>query len=194
MNEVLKMPLVNQPGSRWEYGVNIDWAGIAVERLTGKSLNDYMQENIFQPLGLKTTNMFPTKEMKQNLASMHQRWPGSQTAVERDHVYRRPIVADGKEEQSRILNSGGAGLFSRPLEYVQVLAVLLNDGTCPKTKKQILKPDTVKDMFENQIPDMPDFGRRGIPDAKSEHSNALPDLYPQGEVPQVCLFCFLLSV
>jgi CubicO group peptidase (beta-lactamase class C family) len=183
------MPLVNQPGSRWEYGINIDWAGIALERQTGQSLNDYMQEHIFRPLGINNTNMFPTKEMKSNLASMHQRWPGSQKATERDHVYRRPLVAEGKEEQSKILNSGGAGLYSRPTEYIKVLAVLLNDGTCPTTKKQILKPETVKHMFENQITQMPDFGRRGIPDAKPEHTNPLGDLYPQGEVAQVCCWC-----
>jgi CubicO group peptidase (beta-lactamase class C family) len=187
--EVLRMPLVNQPGSRWEYGINIDWAGIALERQTGQSLNDYMQEHIFQPLGIHNTNMFPTKEMKSNLACMHQRWPGSQKAIERDHVYRRPLIAEGKEEQSRILNSGGAGLYSRPTEYIKVLAVLLNDGTCPTTKKQILKPETVKHMFENQITQMPDFGRRGIPDAKPEHSNPLGDLYPQGEAAQVCCLC-----
>ena len=186
--EVLRMPLVNQPGSRWEYGINVDWAGIALERQTGQSLNDYMQQHIFQPLGINNTNMFPTKEMKSNLASMHQRWPGSQKATERDHVYRRPLVAEGKEEQSRILNSGGAGLFSRPTDYIKVLAVLLNDGTCPTTKKQILKPETVQHMFENQITQMPDFGRRGIPDAKPEHSNPLGDLYPQGEAAQVCCF------
>lgn len=180
------MPLVNQPGSRWEYGINIDWAGIALERQTGTTLNEYMQQNIFEPLGVKDTNMFPTKEMKSNLASIHQRWPGSQKAAERDHVYRAPLVAESKEQQSRILNSGGAGLFSRPTEYIKVLAVLLNDGTCPKTKKQILKAETVKQMFENQITQMPDFGRRGIPDAKPEHTNPLGDLYPQGEVPQVC--------
>jgi CubicO group peptidase (beta-lactamase class C family) len=183
------MPLVNQPGSRWEYGINIDWAGIALERQTGMSLNDYMQQNIFQPLEMGSTNMFPSKEMKSNLASMHQRWPGSQGAAVRDHLYRAPLVAEGKEEQGRVFNSGGAGLFSRPTDYVQLLAVLLNDGTCPKTKKRILKPETVKHMFENQISDMPNFGRRGIPDAKPEFTNALGDLYPQGEASQVCCAC-----
>jgi CubicO group peptidase (beta-lactamase class C family) len=57
-------PLVNQPGEAWEYGINIDWAGIAIERVTGKSLNEFLHENIFKPLGLSDISMIPTKSMK----------------------------------------------------------------------------------------------------------------------------------
>ena len=39
-------------------------------------------------------------------------------------------------------------------------------------------------MWENQIPQLPNFGRKGIPAAKSEQSNPIPDMYPQGEAPQ----------
>lgn len=53
VRDVLKMPLVHQPGSNWEYGTNIDWAGIALERASGMGLNDWIQKNITQPLGLK---------------------------------------------------------------------------------------------------------------------------------------------
>ena len=56
---------------------------------------------------------------------------------------------------------------------------LLNDGTSPKTGKQILKPEIVNAMWENQIKEHPDFARQGIPAAKSEQTNAIPELYPQ---------------
>jgi CubicO group peptidase (beta-lactamase class C family) len=62
------MPLVNQPGETWEYGINIDWAGIVLERATKTTLNDWIQKNIMQPLGLKNVNMLPTAEMKKELA------------------------------------------------------------------------------------------------------------------------------
>lgn len=62
------MPLVNQPGEKWEYGINIDWAGIVLERATKTTLNDWIQKNIMQPLGLKNVNMLPTAEMKKELA------------------------------------------------------------------------------------------------------------------------------
>lgn len=71
------------------------------------------------------------------------------------------------------------------MSHSEVLATLLNDGTSPKTKKQILKPETVKQMFENQIPHLPDFARKPIPAAKAEHTNPAPELYPQeGNPPQ----------
>ena len=172
------MPLVNQPGSVWEYGIGIDWAGIVLERATGIRLNDWIQQYIAQPLGLKNLNMLPTSEMKKNLAYMHQKWPGQSAAEERDHIYREPIIAESEEEKKHIFHSGGAGAFAQPKEYVQVLVALLNDGTHPKGGA-ILKKETVEEMFKNQIPEFPDFARQGIPAAKSEQTNAMPEMYPQ---------------
>lgn len=177
--DVLRMPLVNQPGTVWEYGTGIDWAGIVLERATGVRLNDWIQANIMQPLGLKNINMFPTPEMKKELAYMHQKWPGQDKSEERDHIYREPIVAESDAEKEKLFNSGGAGCYAKPAEYVQVLAALLNDGTSPKTGKQILKPETVKAMWENQIKEHPNFARQGIPAAKPEQTNPIPELYPQ---------------
>ena len=50
--EALKLPLLFDPGERWEYGINIDWAGKAVERVSGQSLDGYLREHIFTPLGM----------------------------------------------------------------------------------------------------------------------------------------------
>lgn len=87
-----------------------------VERVSGLRLNDYFQQHIFEPLGIKDISMFPSKEMKAQLASMHQRWQDG-TIEERDHLYRRPLNAETKEEQDRIINSAGAGCFAKPTEY-----------------------------------------------------------------------------
>lgn len=66
-----------------------------------------------------------------------------------------------------------------------MLATLLNDGTCPVTGAKLLSPRTVADMFTNQIPQFPQFGRQGIPAAKPALTNPLPDLYPEaGSPPQ----------
>ncbi len=85
---------------------------------------------------------------------MHQRWPGSQEAEERDHVYREPLLAETEHEKDHVFHSGGAGAYAKPAEYVQVLAALLNDGKSPITGKQILKKETVDLMWENQVPKM----------------------------------------
>lgn len=132
-----------------------------------------------KPLELENVNMVPTPEMKKEMAYMHQKWPGSSEAEERDHIYREPIVAETDDEKKHLFHSGGAGAYAKPTEYVQVLAALLNDGKSPKTGAQILKKETVEDMWKNQIPDHPDYARQGIPQAKPEQTNPLPELYPQ---------------
>jgi len=180
--------------ARSEYGIGIDWAGIVLERATGVRLNDWIQQNIMQPLGLKNINMLPTPEMKKSLAYMHQKWPGQDKSEERDHIYREPLIAESDAEKKAIFNSGGAGCYAKPSEYVQVLATLLNDGKSPKTGAQILKPETVEAMWQNQIKQHPDFARQGVPDAKPEQTNPIPELYPQeGNPPQGWGLSFMLT-
>ncbi|KAH0841936.1 beta-lactamase family protein [Fonsecaea pedrosoi] len=173
----LIQPLVHQPGEGWQYGVNIDWAGICVERVTNLSLNDYFQRHIFQPLNIKNISMFPNADMKAKLAYMNARTPDGQLQP-RDHLLHRPLVVESQQDIATCVNSGGAGAFARPREYCQILATLLNDGTSPITGAQILKKETVDLMFQNQIPEFPDFSRQGIPPAKPDLTNPIPDLYP----------------
>ena len=150
-NDILNGRLVNQPGSMWEYGTSLDWAGIIVERVSGQNLGDYFAEHIFAPLGISPdgASMFPSQK---NLAHMHQRGSDGQLK-EREHLYNGPLSATSKDQQNSFFQSGGAGLYAKPKEYVKVLGAILNDGTSPTTGKQILKKDTVDLMWENQIPD-----------------------------------------
>ncbi|TDZ36807.1 Acyltransferase mlcH [Colletotrichum spinosum] len=186
-------PLLFQPGEGWEYGVGIDWAGVALERATNLSLNDYIQKNVCQPLGLKNVNMIPTPAMKAQLAYMHYKRPDGQI-VTRDHLLHRPLVVQSEEEIAGCFNSGGAGLFAKPQEYTRILAVLLNNGTCPVTKSQILKTETVDEMFTNQISKFPAFARQGVEDAKPELSNAIPNIYPvSGDPPQGWGLTFMIT-
>ncbi|KAH8794760.1 beta-lactamase [Hyaloscypha finlandica] len=192
--DVLTQPLVNQPGSRWEYGINIDWAGILVERVSGLSLNDYFQKNIFKPMGLQAINFFPTDHMKQNLAYMHARAPDGKLSLRLNgQLLRKPLTAQTPEEIKATFNTGGAGCFAKPAEYCQIIATLLNDGVHAKSGHRLLKKETVDQMFTNQIPDFPDFGRQGINPPKPDYSNPLPDLYPQGDLPQGWGLTFFLD-
>ena len=56
-NAALKTPLAFDPGDRWEYGINIDFAGKAVEAVSGQNLEVYLREHLFQPLGMKDTGL-----------------------------------------------------------------------------------------------------------------------------------------
>ncbi|KAF9698863.1 hypothetical protein EKO04_003154 [Ascochyta lentis] len=181
VNDILNSRLVNQPGSTWEYGVNLDWAGIVLERITGQRLGTYFAENIFAPLDMDTkgATMFPPSSVQSNLAAMHQRDATTGEIRERDHVYGAPLTQDSAEKQDAFFQSGGAGLFAKPKEYVKILAAILNEGTSPTTGKQILNPETVQLLWENQIPNQPDFARGGPPPANPSLVNASPEFYPQ---------------
>lgn len=174
---------------------NIDWAGIMVERATRMSLNDYCQKNIFGPLGITNISFFPTADMKSKLVHMSQRATDG-TLKSREHLLRMPLIIEpGSSEQRSILNSGGGGCFAPPREYVKIIAALLNDGTSPTTGKQILKPETVQQMFENQIPEMPNFGREKIQAAMPELTNEISELYPQPhDQPQGWGLTFMLTI
>lgn len=98
--------------------VGIDWAGLALERATGTTLNEYIQNNIARPLGIKDLSMIPGRDMRSRLAQMNAREHDGSLRP-RDHLLRAPLVVDldDKSEQARIFNSGGAGLFATPSEY-----------------------------------------------------------------------------
>ncbi|KAI9660319.1 MAG: hypothetical protein M1821_009669 [Bathelium mastoideum] len=192
--DILNQPLVNQPGTRWEYGIGIDWAGLAVERVSGLSLDAYFQKHIFQPLGITEISFFPSNDMQSRLARMHQTEIDG-TIRQRDHILRRSLTAKTDRDKSQIFNTGGGGCFAKPTEYCKIIATLLNNGRSPSTQAQILKPDTVDIMFQNHIPQFPDFGRQGIPAAKPEYTPYLPELHPQeGNPPQGWGLTFLITI
>ncbi|KAJ4159499.1 uncharacterized protein LMH87_008397 [Akanthomyces muscarius] len=92
-----------------------------------------------------------------------------------------PLRASSKEEASSILHSGGAGLFSTPSDYCQIIAALLNHGTHLKTGHQLLQRETLNEMLKNQIPEHPNFARNLPPAAKPSFINSAPEMYPQPE-------------
>ncbi|KAG9500521.1 hypothetical protein J7337_009002 [Fusarium musae] len=193
IEDIVKLPLLFQPGEGWEYGVGIDWAGIALERASGLRLNDFLQKNVFAPLGIKNMSMLPGKEMRAKLAHMHQR-DADGTLRTRDHLQRLPLVTDNASEIASIFHSGGAGMFAQPQEYGKVLTVLLNGGTCPKTGAQILKKETVDLMLSNSIEKFPNFSRQPIPAAKPDLTNPIGELYPvDGNPPQGWGLTFMLT-
>lgn len=74
----------------------------------------------------------------------------------------------------------------------EILAVLLNDGTSPTTGKQLLRKETVDEMFRNQISEFPHFGTQGIPASKADLTNAIPDIYPSS-TPQGWGLTFMIT-
>lgn len=98
--------------------MNVDWAGVLVERVSGLKLNDYFQQHIFDPLELKNISMFPSEAMKRNLAYMNQRAPDG-TLSKRSHPQRLPLTVSTEEEKKAVFNSGGGGCFANPQDYTR---------------------------------------------------------------------------
>jgi CubicO group peptidase (beta-lactamase class C family) len=137
----LQTPLIADPGDRWEYGINLDWVGKTVERLSGQSLEEYFREHIFAPLGMSDTGFVLQPERRARLASMHFRQPdGSLTAI--------PFEIPQQPE----FFMGGGGLYSTGPDYLRFLRMLLGNGELDGAR--ILKRDTVDLMGQNHIGDL----------------------------------------
>ena len=138
----LQRPLVFDPGERWEYGINTDWVGRIVEAVSGESLEAYFREHICGPLGMTDTGFVPSPEQHARLAHVHQRQADGSLEAQ-------PLAAPSIPE----FYAGGGGLVSTAADYLAFLQMLLHGGSL--NGAQILRPETVTLMNENQIGDLP---------------------------------------
>ncbi|KLT44390.1 beta-lactamase/transpeptidase-like protein [Cutaneotrichosporon oleaginosum] len=143
--EALVEPLTFQPGTRYGYGIGIDWAGVLVMRITGQKLGAYFDEHIFGPCGVKNISFYPTKEIKANLMQLC----GRDATPERNLIHTagfRDVPALEPEDIG--LHMGGAGLIGSPREYMTILRHVLQ---C-KDKDGLIKQSTYPMLFENALP------------------------------------------
>lgn len=108
---------MNQPGTKFQYGTGVDWAGTLVERVMGISLEEYFQAFILGPLGINHITFFPNQEMIYSLAYMHSRATDGTLSI-RDHLYRYPLLPP--KSPGRRFCMGGAGCFGKPIEYCRM--------------------------------------------------------------------------
>ena len=138
-NKALMLPLLFEPGERWEYGINIDWAGKMVEAVSGQRLGQFMHDNILGPLGMDSTAFRITDAMRGRLAKIHHRADGK-------------LVPDPALElpQEPEFEMGGGGLYSTAGDYLKFVRMMLNQGRSDKGQA-VLKPETVELMSRNAM-------------------------------------------
>lgn len=112
----MNRPLVNQPGETFQYGTSMDWVGVIIERASGQSLEEYFQENILMPLGMREISFHPSKDAISKLAYMHRRLRGGKLE-QTDHLYRKPLLAVLSGQTKGLYCAGGHGCFGRPAEF-----------------------------------------------------------------------------
>ncbi len=135
-NAALNLPLVFDPGTRWEYGIGIDWAGKAVERVSGKVLQPYFDEHLFGPLGMRDTGFKLTTGQRERLAGVHTR--------QDDGSLEQTVFELPQEPEFQM---GGGGLYGTAADYLAFEQMFLNGGRIGSTR--VLLPETVRLMGQN---------------------------------------------
>jgi methyl acetate hydrolase len=140
-NAALKTPIMSDPGTRWEYGTNIDFVGKAVEAVSGKNLDAYLRDHLFTPLGMTDTGFRLSESHRNRLVAMHVRGPDGSLA---------PIQFE--VEQNPEFHMGGGGLYGTAGDYIKFTQMILNQGR--GNGNQVLQPETVATMGQNHIGDL----------------------------------------
>lgn len=158
----LSVPLVNDPGTLWEYGVNTDWLGLIVEKISGQSLGAYLQQHVYTPLGMQDSGFAPTPAQREHLLRVMQRQADGRLAPS---VHELPAAPEW--------DAAGHGSYGTIQDYGRFVQAWLNDGA------GLLSPAIAQMALGNQL------GRVPMPtlikSAAPELSNDVPSLpVPQG--------------
>jgi CubicO group peptidase (beta-lactamase class C family) len=146
------MPLVFQPGSEWNYGVSTDVLGRLVEVVSGRPLDEFFRERIFEPLGMTETDFWVPAERRDRFARLYVRGPADGRATP---MRRAPELA----ERPAMLGGGG-GLTGTMHDYLRFCHLLLGRGELDGVR--LLGSRTVDYMTRNHLPggaDLETFGR-----------------------------------
>ena len=162
-NDALKTPIMSDPGTRWEYGTNIDFVGKAIEAVSGKRLDAYLRDHLLAPLGMSDTGFKLGESQRKRLVGMHARGPdGSLTPI--------PFELDQEPE----FHMGGGGLYGTAGDYIKFTQMILNKGK--GNGNQVLKPETVATMAQNHIGDLVVTKMTSVAPMYSNHVDLYPDM------------------
>ena len=156
----LQMPLIADPGTRWEYGMSTDWLGQVIEAVSGRDLATYCEEHIFGPLGMGDATFRPNDEQAARMMALHFRMPDG------------GLVQNSLDFPEPEFWSGGGGAFTTGPNYLRFMRALLRGGELDG--ERILRPETVELAFSDQLAGvvLPEVMRSVIP----ELCNDVPSL------------------
>jgi methyl acetate hydrolase len=142
-------PLDYEPGTRWRYSTGLDWAGILISRVTGKSLEEVFQENIFTPCGIKDMTFYPRQDIKDRMMGMCTR--GEDGKVIRS--YSPPMNREMDPEKVGAVFSGGGGLFGTARDYLTFLRhILASQDPSSTSIKPLLSQSSFQLLFTDVLP------------------------------------------
>ncbi len=142
IGKLAAIPLLYQPGKGWTYSVSMDIEGYIIEKLSGKSLPDFIRDNIYRPLGMKDAGFYVPAEKRNRFATMYVN----------DEQGRMAPAASGSYNtysEQPSMPSGGGGMVSTAEDYYRFAQMLANGGELDGHR--ILAPATVKLMATNHL-------------------------------------------
>jgi len=146
------LPLLFNPGDRFEYSLGVDVLGRLVEVVSGKPLDEFFRTRIFEPLGMKDTYFFPPDNKIDRVATAYTYYPEKglnrfpDTPIrEGSFVYSADYPTRGPKK----LFSGGAGLVSTAMDYARFCQMMLDNGKVGNT--HLLSRKTVELMTEDSL-------------------------------------------
>lgn len=146
VSRVANIPLLSQPGEQYYYSVAVDLQGYIVQKLSGQKFGDFLQERIFEPLGMSDTNFYVKPQDQERFAEVHNWDEERNRLVQRPHRADRPSYLDPNR-----MESGGGGLVSSTHDYARFAQMMVNEGELDGAR--ILTPESVRIMRTNSLRD-----------------------------------------
>jgi len=146
IDKLAKLPLLYQPGKGWTYSVSMDIEGYIIEKLSGKTLPDFIAENITRPLGMKDSAFYVPAEKRNRFSAVYTTGPNGELTL----AGAGPSGRSMDYAEVPKMPSGGGGMVSTAADYYRFAQMLLNQGQLGG--KRTLAPATVKLMTSNHVP------------------------------------------
>ena len=176
IDKLAAIPLAFQPGERFEYSMAVDIQGYLIEKWTGQELGAYLQEHLFEPLGMDQTMPWASGDNAKLLANIYSHDENGQLVKNETSIATDHLRAPGSF-------NGGGQLISTADDYWRFAQMLLNGGEFDGVR--ILAPNTVRMMALNRLPDIGDFlypgAGFGLNVAVYPHAETVPYPVSEGE-------------
>ncbi|KIN70206.1 Beta-lactamase class C [Sulfitobacter noctilucicola] len=149
-DKLAELPLAFRPGTRWEYSVGIDLIGRVIEVISGKPFGTFLQDEIFDPLGMDETRFILPEGLKDRFASLYTPLAGDSFDLnakdKSEETLRQTDGVEGSPYLDTKMQSGGGGLVGTIDDYARFTDMLRAGG------KGILSPHTLSFMMRNHLP------------------------------------------
>jgi methyl acetate hydrolase len=152
-NKYPRRARVSEPSEKYCYGTSLDWTGKLIEKISGKTLEQYFRDHIASPLKMDATWFNPPVKLHKRIVDYHVR------------AGEKFTLAGQRVPKKTTFHNGGGGLVSSANDYLRLLTCLFKGGELEGVR--ILKRRTVRSMFKDQLPKNLSVG---FPDGPAQHA------------------------